>query len=194
MMRYEDTNWYGVRPPEREPTFTPTVAPAAAPAAPVNTGFQVELNPNLPEPGRSGGPRLSPSQKIVNAPGFVAPEFQAPTWQSLQEDPGYQFRLNAGQGALERSAAARGVLRTGGTLKDILEYGQNFAGQEYENAYNRALGAYDRKFQAAQAAYAPRFAQWQLGAEADLAGGRGGGGGGGFDVPPPPSAPGPYEY
>jgi hypothetical protein len=52
-------------------------------------------------------------------------------------DPGYAFRLSEGQKALERSAAARGGLLSGGTGKRIAGYGQDLASQEYQNAYNR---------------------------------------------------------
>jgi hypothetical protein len=86
------------------------------------------------------------------------------------------------------------VLRTGGTLKDLLEYGQRFGSQEYEGAYNRALGAYDRDFQAARSEYEPLFSQWQAETGADLTRGqldygrlfRGGGGGRYDDIPAPP--------
>lgn len=59
------------------------------------------------------------------------------TAADFQEDPGYQFRMQEGQKALERSAAARGGLQSGGTLKAISRYGQDFASNEYQNAYNR---------------------------------------------------------
>ena len=74
---------------------------------------------------------------------YVPPVFRAPTPQELAANPSYQFRLQGGQQAIDRSAAARGTLRTGGTLKDLAEYGQNFASQEYESAYDRALREYD---------------------------------------------------
>jgi hypothetical protein len=44
-----------------------------------------------------------------------------------------------GMKALERSAAARGLLQSGGTLKGIQQYGQNLASSEYENAFSRYL-------------------------------------------------------
>jgi len=59
------------------------------------------------------------------------------TMSDFQEDPGYQFRMAEGQKALERSAAARGGLQSGGTMKAIAKYGQDFASNEYGNAYNR---------------------------------------------------------
>ena len=52
-------------------------------------------------------------------------------------DPSYQFRLGEGMKALERSAAARGGLISGGALKAAQRYGQEFASNEFGNAYNR---------------------------------------------------------
>lgn len=52
-------------------------------------------------------------------------------------DPGYSFRLSEGQKALERSAAARGGLISGGALKAATRFGQDMGSQEYMNAFNR---------------------------------------------------------
>lgn len=52
-------------------------------------------------------------------------------------DPGYAFRLAEGQKALDRSAAARGGLISGGALKAAQRYGQDMGSQEYTNAFNR---------------------------------------------------------
>jgi len=73
----------------------------------------------------------------------AATPFEAPTAADMAADPSYQFRLKQGQDALERSGAARGVTNTGGTLKDILDYGQNAASQEYGNVYGRKRDTYD---------------------------------------------------
>ena len=59
------------------------------------------------------------------------------TLADFNRDPGYQFRMDQGQSALERSAAARGGLMNGGTLKALSRYGQDYASNEYNNAYNR---------------------------------------------------------
>ena len=59
------------------------------------------------------------------------------TNDDFTKDPGYDFRMQEGQKALERSAAARGGLQNGGTMKALAEYGQGFASNEYQNAYNR---------------------------------------------------------
>jgi hypothetical protein len=55
----------------------------------------------------------------------------------FQADPGYGFRLSEGQKALERSAAARGGLISGGAAKAATRYGQEMASNEYTNAFNR---------------------------------------------------------
>ena len=54
-----------------------------------------------------------------------------------QADPGYAFRLGEGQKALDRQAAARGGLISGGALKAATRYGQDMGSQEYQNAFNR---------------------------------------------------------
>ena len=59
-----------------------------------------------------------------------------PTAQ-LQATPGYQFRLNEGMKGVENSASARGSLLSGGTLKALQKYGQDFATNEYQNQFNR---------------------------------------------------------
>jgi hypothetical protein len=55
----------------------------------------------------------------------------------FQTDPGYAFRMREGLKALDRQAAARGGLISGGALKAAQGYGQELASQEYQNAYNR---------------------------------------------------------
>jgi hypothetical protein len=70
---------------------------------------------------------------------FGMPQFEA--------DPGYQFRMSEGMKALERSAAARGILQSGGTLKDITRFGQDAASQEYQNAFQRYLAERQQKLQ-----------------------------------------------
>jgi len=67
--------------------------------------------------------------------------------EQFQADPGYQFRMSEGLKALERSAASRGILQSGGTLKDITRFGQDAASQEYQNAFQRYLTERQQKLQ-----------------------------------------------
>lgn len=55
----------------------------------------------------------------------------------FQQDPGYQFRMDQGQQALERSAAARGGLLSGAALKDTARFSQGLASQDYQAAFDR---------------------------------------------------------
>ena len=70
-------------------------------------------------------------------------QFQAP---NLIDDPGYQFRLSEGLKGIERSAAAKGTLLTGGTLKALAGYHQGLASQEYGNAWDRAMGQFTTNY------------------------------------------------
>jgi len=85
------------------------------------------------------------------APGgsLVTPygkEFQAPTGLDMTNDPGYMERLKLGTDAIQRSAAARGGVVTGGTAKALNQFGQDYASNEYSNVYNRALQGYNPNF------------------------------------------------
>jgi hypothetical protein len=57
--------------------------------------------------------------------------------QDFQADPGYAFRMSEGLKSLDRQAAARGGLISGGALKAAQRYGQDLGSQEYQNAFNR---------------------------------------------------------
>jgi hypothetical protein len=57
--------------------------------------------------------------------------------KDFEADPGYAFRIKQGIKSLEQSAAARGGLLSGSTLRGITDYGQGAASQEYGNAYQR---------------------------------------------------------
>ena len=58
-------------------------------------------------------------------------------------DPGYAFRFSEGMKGLERSAAARGGLLSGATLKNVTRYGQDMGSQEYQNAFNRYVTGFN---------------------------------------------------
>jgi hypothetical protein len=57
--------------------------------------------------------------------------------EQFTQDPGYAFRLSEGMKALDRTAASRGGLLSGATLKGAQRYGQEMGSQEYMNAFNR---------------------------------------------------------
>lgn len=90
-----------------------------------------ERNIELNAPFREAG--ITALNKLVP----LATEYTPFGMSQFQADPGYSFRMSEGLKGLERSAAARGGLLSGGTLKGIQRYGQDLASQEYQNAFNR---------------------------------------------------------
>jgi hypothetical protein len=84
----------------------------------------------LQEPWRQAG---------INALGKLqsASDYTPFGMAQFQQDPGYAFRLSEGQKTLDRQAAARGGLISGGALKAAERYGQDMGSQEYTNAFNR---------------------------------------------------------
>ena len=91
---------------------------------------QFERQVELQAPWRQAGERALGK---LEAASEYTPFGQA----QFQQDPGYAFRLSEGQKALDRQAAARGGLISGGALKAAQRYGQEMGSQEYTNAFNR---------------------------------------------------------
>lgn len=97
----------------------------------------------LQEPFRQGG--LTAQNQILQLLGLGGDKTAAGYGslaqpfgtQQFEQDPGYAFRQSEGMKALERSAAARGGLLSGSTMKGIQRFGQDLASQEYQNAFNR---------------------------------------------------------
>lgn len=52
-------------------------------------------------------------------------------------DPGYQFRLDEGNKAINAAASSRGMATSGGTMKALARYGQDYSSNEYSKAYDR---------------------------------------------------------
>lgn len=61
-------------------------------------------------------------------------------FSSFKASPDYQFAMDQGLQGLDRSAAARGSLFSGGHSADIMGYAQGLASQQYGNYYNRIAG------------------------------------------------------
>jgi len=71
----------------------------------------------------------------------------------LRGVPGYEFAFGQGQRAVQSSAAARGTLLTGGTLKALARYGTGVADQLYGNTVNRYLSLADLGLRGATAPF-----------------------------------------
>jgi len=67
-------------------------------------------------------------------------QLNAGNFSSFKESPDYQFALTQGLQGLDRSAAARGALWSGGADADRMAYASGLASQNYGNYYNRLAG------------------------------------------------------
>jgi hypothetical protein len=130
------------------PTAGYGAAPAAPPAAGAGGAVGGAGGGLIQE--YPGGPFVPPEQAkgpAWVAPTWNAPTYTAPTYQSAMDDPGYQFAQEEGQKGVERSAAARGVLNSGGTLQDIAKWNQALASTQYANVADRALQGFQTNTQ-----------------------------------------------
>ena len=91
---------------------------------------QFERQVELQAPFREAGVRALPELEAASRYTMFGPE-------QFSKDPGYGFRLAEGQKTLERNAAARGGLISGGALKAATRFGQDMGSQEYSNAFIR---------------------------------------------------------
>jgi len=114
--------------------------PAGVPRAnPVTAGGSInQALGTQTAPGQTGG-----FGSLIQGYGQ---QFTAPTDITEQNDPGYQARLKMGTDAIQRSAAARGGVLTGGTAKALDQFGQDYASNEYGNVYNRALNTFGTNY------------------------------------------------
>lgn len=112
-----------------------------------DAALNARIDQILAQQGQQGA-QIQPSQATGQASplgdfGSLAKPFSMANYQA---DPGYAFRLSEGMRGLEQSAAARGGLLSGNTLKGIQQYGQGLASQEYQNAYDRYQNNQTLKF------------------------------------------------
>jgi len=81
-------------------------------------------------------------QPASAAPGQTAPAATGtgtPDMSVFFASPDYQFRLNEGQKAIDRSAAARGGLLSGGAQREGIRYSSNLASGEYGAFVDRLM-------------------------------------------------------
>jgi hypothetical protein len=112
----------------------------------INSNFQAAegaLSPYVNQ-GAAANDRLSALAGLNGETALVS---------TLQQDPGYQFRMSQGVSALDRSAAARGLLQSGAQQKALTQYGQGLASSELANAFQR-VGAVQNNAQQASNALA----------------------------------------
>ncbi len=100
------------------------------------------------------GPSFTPQQGLQAPPPFdPGAAFAAPSLADAQNQPGYQFGLQQGLGAIQNSAAANGTLRGGGALKSLFDYGNAAAEQNYSNVYAQDANTFNTNLGAKLSAY-----------------------------------------
>ena len=82
-----------------------------------------------------GRSMVAPQQQVAAPTPVAAPPAKRTgfAYKGFQATPGYQFNLDEGQKAIDRSLAARGGLLSGSAVKAGMRFGQGLANQEYTN-------------------------------------------------------------
>lgn len=81
------------------------------------------------------------------APGSIGSLVGSPmAGNSLTPLDAFKFRMAEGTKAIERSAASKGTLLTGKTLKDLTRFGQGLASEEYGNEWGRQFNQQNAVF------------------------------------------------
>ena len=94
-----------------------------------------QLEQNYQRTANNLNPYINAGNSAINTIGAL----NNGNFASFHADPGYQFAFNQGLQALDRSAAARGSLYSGGHSADLINYGQGQADQQYGNYWNRLM-------------------------------------------------------
>jgi hypothetical protein len=83
------------------------------------------------------GPQALNAQTLANPTGF-----QGVSKADLEADPGYQYRLQQAQQALENTASAKGVARGSNAWKALMSQASDMAAQQYQQTYANKFGEY----------------------------------------------------
>lgn len=194
---YEPNTWrstYGTPPTGPTPGVDPPPTPSSTPGEPIWENFPTTGTPTSSSSSAPRGPLFEPYRGQYQAPVFgdrfkklmeligPAPAFDAPaipeiapftgvTKDEFYQDPSFEIRKGIGEKALLNSKAAQGLARSGGTLKDLMDYNQNFASQEYGNVHNRKYQGWQgnadvtlrrsgMEQERARSMYEPRLFEW----------------------------------
>ncbi len=94
---------------------------------------------NDPNAGGSGGGGSNTNLSPQNLSTGWTQAFNAPSAEDAMNSPGIQAALKMGEQAIQRSAASKGTLLTGGTLKDLTSFANDLGSQAYGDVWGRAM-------------------------------------------------------
>lgn len=100
-------------------------------------GAPGQITPQSVQAQQVQGPNALTAPTLANPQGF-----QGVSQADLQADPGYQYRLQQAQQAVEQSAAAQGVARGSNTWKALMQQAADMASQQYQQTYANKFGEY----------------------------------------------------
>jgi hypothetical protein len=112
---------------------------------------------------------MGANRMLSDALGLNGDAPQRSYFQNFQNDPGYRETLKGGTDAIEQSAAGGGMLRSGGTLKALQDYGARLQSSVFSDRLNRLAGLGAQGQQAATT-QAMGGATMQNAASSDIAG------------------------
>jgi hypothetical protein len=150
-----DGNWYGpdgtlLGPSDQAPN--PAIAtgsgPGATPGRAANIGQPADPVPSdqttTPPPSSAGfqWPSYTLPTPYQFTP-FSYDSYTPLTADQAAQTPGYAFGAQQGRDAIQTSAAANGNVLSGATLKDLFSWGDQFAGQNYQQAETQNENVYN---------------------------------------------------
>lgn len=96
-----------------------------------------EMLPNAPTPLLS----MTQAQPTQQTPALTPQQSQQAAFDRFRNTPGYQFGLQTGFDQVQASAAARGSLMSGATLKALQRFGNDYADQQGYTPYMNRLAS-----------------------------------------------------
>lgn len=108
-----------------------------APYTPTVYGGAATYSPTPSSPADSYTPATWAKGDYGTYSPITGPAVSAGNPMDFFNEEGYQFRLGEGKKAIDNTAAARGGLVSGATLKALSDYNSGLASEEYGNAFNR---------------------------------------------------------
>lgn len=152
----------GAPPPQSTGGAPPPPAPAAGPAPPPGGPIASAYLGAAGLPANGTAPTFTaadytPPPPLQAPPAFSYADFVAPDPSQLNQDPLFNYTLKTQQDAIQKGAAARGILNTGGTIYDLLSNAKDIASTGYADLFNRNKSVYDTNRAGAFDAYKTNY-------------------------------------
>jgi len=95
----------------------------------------------------NNAPYLQAGNQALTSLQSQLPSLESPfTLSDFQASPGYNFQLGQGEQAIQRSAAASGLLNSVGTEQGLNNYAQGTANTEYQQALQNYMGSQQQRY------------------------------------------------